>query len=87
PDKMDSKGSGAIADQVDNVLIVWRNKKKERDQKAGKMVSATEPDALLICDKQRNGEWEGRFTLWYERDSQQFVAASDAGPLNFYSGF
>jgi len=87
PDKMDSKGSGAITDQVDNVLIVWRNKKKERDGQAGKMVSATEPDALLICDKQRNGEWEGRFTLWYEKDSQQFVAAAGAAPLNFYSGF
>ena len=87
PDKMDSKGSGAIADQVDNVLIIWRNKKKERDQQAGKMVSASEPDALLICDKQRNGEWEGRFTLWYERDSQQFVGADGAAPMNFYSGF
>lgn len=87
PDKMDSKGSGSITDQVDNVLIIWRNKKKERDSQAGKMVSTTEPDALLICDKQRNGEWEGRFSLWYERDSQQFVGAAGAAALNFYGGF
>lgn len=87
PDKMDVKGSGSITDQVDNLLLVWRNKKKERDQQAGKMVSATEPDALLICDKQRNGEWEGRFQLWYERDSQQFVGASGAAALNFFGGF
>lgn len=87
PDKMDVKGSGSITDQVDNLLLVWRNKKKERDQQAGKLVSTTEPDALLICDKQRNGEWEGRFHLWYEKDSQQFVAMAGSAALNFYGGF
>lgn len=87
PDKMDVKGSGSITDQVDNLLLMWRNKKKERDQQAGKMVSATEPDALLICDKQRNGEWEGRFSLWYERDSQQFVGIAGSAALNFFGGF
>ena len=87
PDKMDIKGSGSITDQVDNLLIMWRNKKKERDHQAGKMVSATEPDALLICDKQRNGEWEGRFGLWYERESQQFVGESGCPTLNFFGGF
>lgn len=87
PDKMDVKGSGSITDQVDNLLLMWRNKKKERDYQAGKMVSETEPDALLICDKQRNGEWEGRFHLWYEKDSQQFVAAAGSAPLNFYGEF
>ncbi len=87
PDKMDVKGSGSITDQVDNLLILWRNKKKEREHAAGKLVSMTEPDALLICDKQRNGEWEGRFSLWYERDSQQFVGDACAAPLNFYGGF
>ena len=29
PNKFDLRGSSAIADQVDNVLIMWRNKKKE----------------------------------------------------------
>lgn len=87
PDKMDVKGSGAITDQVDNLLLMWRNKKKERDHQAGKKTSDNEPDALLICDKQRNGEWEGRFHLWYEKDSQQFVGAAGAAALNFYGDF
>lgn len=87
PDKMDVKGSGSITDQVDNLLLMWRNKKKEREMQAGKRTSDTEPDALLICDKQRNGEWEGRFSLWYEKDSQQFVGSAGAAPLNFYGGF
>jgi twinkle protein len=58
PGKFDAKGSGAITDQVDNMLIHWRNKKKEGDREVGKKVSEEEPDALLICSKQRNGEWE-----------------------------
>jgi len=83
PDKNDVKGSGSITDQVDNLLVVWRNKKKEKDAAAGKKVSPDEPDALLICDKQRNGEWEGKFALWFDSDSQQFVGANGALALDF----
>ena len=73
PNKYDYKGSGAITDQVDNVISVWRNKVKEKKRDEGKDVSDAEPDSLLICDKQRNGEWEGSIGLWFERESQQFV--------------
>lgn len=82
PDKSDVKGTGAIADQVDNMLLVWRNKKKENDVAAGKQVAADEPDARLICCKQRNGEWEGRFALWFDADSQQFVERMGAPAMN-----
>jgi twinkle protein len=84
PDKMDVKGTGAITDQVDNLLLVWRNKKKEKDQQAGKKSANDEPDALLICEKQRNGEWEGRVGLWFERHSQQYVPNFGAPALTFY---
>lgn len=73
PNKYDYKGSGAITDQVDNVVSVWRNKTKEKARESGKTVNEAEPDALLICDKQRNGEWEGQIGLWFHRDSQQYV--------------
>ncbi len=85
PDKMDVKGSGSITDQVDNVALVWRNKRKEREIQAGKKVAENEPDALLIVDKQRNGEWEGRIALWYDKDSQQYRGAPGMGPLNFFN--
>lgn len=85
PNKYDYKGSGSITDQVDNVVSVWRNKPKERAREAGKMVSETEPDCLLICDKQRNGDWEGQIGLWFHRDSQQFVSAADEVPLQLYA--
>ena len=77
--KYSFKGTGAITDQPDNVIIVWRNKLKER--KGGKM---DDPDTLLIVDKQRNGEgWEGEIALWYDKTSQQFVAHAGDEPQEF----
>lgn len=74
PNRMDIKGSGSISDLVDNVLIVWRNKKKEREADAGKPVNDNDPDSVLICDKQRNtcDGWEGRVKLWYDRHALKF---------------
>jgi twinkle protein len=85
PNKYDYKGSGSITDQVDNVISVWRNKEKEKNRSAGKMVSDGEPDTKLICDKQRNGEWEGVIGLWFDPNSQQFVSAHGDEPLSLYS--
>jgi twinkle protein len=73
PNKYDFKGTGAITDQVDNVVTVWRNKPKEARREDGRDYDRSEPDVLLICDKQRNGEWEGRIGLWYDFNSQQFL--------------
>ncbi len=72
PTRMDISGTAAISDLVDNVILVWRNKKKERDADAGKVVNEDDPDSVLICDKARNGEWEGRVKLWYDRASLKF---------------
>lgn len=67
PGKMDIKGTGTMADQVDNVITVWRNKKQEDDSRKG--IPATGPDSLLICDKQRNGEWEGNIGLYFDPET------------------
>ena len=75
PDKTDVKGSGAITDQVDNVLLVWRNKAEIRKE--------GDPDAALICCKQRNGEWEGGMNLWFDRESQQYLGESGDRPIDF----
>ena len=75
PTRMDMRGSAAISDHVDNVLLLWRNKPKERNRDAGKPYDDADPDAVLICDKQRNGEWEGRQRLWYRRGSMRFEDA------------
>ena len=51
PNKNDVKGTGAIADQVDNVLLMWRNKKKERMLRNGEEIKGVQPDAYLMCEK------------------------------------
>jgi twinkle protein len=84
PSKYDYKGTGAITDQVDNVISVWRNKAKEKQRDEGKQVEDKEPDALLICDKQRNGEWEGSIGLWFDKPSMQYVGGPGDAPLLMY---
>lgn len=75
PNKMDVKGSGSITDQVDNVITVWRNKKKEQALAAGKANDEilNSPDALLIVDKQRHGEWEGKIGLYFHKASFRYL--------------
>ena len=85
PDKYDSKGSGSITDQVDNVMMVWRNKPKEDDLKLKGQQSnkRNEHDAVIFCRKQRNGEDEPNIALWFDRESQQYKG--DPGdPLHFF---
>lgn len=89
PGKFDAKGSGSITDQVDQVLTVWRNKKKEkaidaarRQGKEPNQQDAEGPDAMLICDKNRHGEWEGSIALWYHAPSLQYVGDHHCRPIN-----
>ena len=82
PGKMDAKGSGAITDQVDNVLTWWRNKKKERAMWEGKDYDDQDGDALLICDKQRNGNFEGVFKFWFDPASLQFTENANRIPTD-----
>ena len=79
PDKFDIKGTGAIADMVDNVFIVWRNKPKERvlaesnGVKTNAVIQAEKDfDCALLCCKQRNGDWEGKVGLFFDRQSLRY---------------
>jgi twinkle protein len=83
PNKMDIKGSGSITDQVDNVFIWWRNKKKERLLQSGDTTEILAADAFLMCEKQRNGEAEEWYSLFYERNSQQYVEIANAGAMTW----
>lgn len=76
PSKYDIKGSGAITDQAHNVLLVWQNKAKRAE--AEKSIEHRRPDvmsgwdALVILDKQRNGDCEGKFGLYFDEPSLRF---------------
>lgn len=81
--KLDVKGSGELTDQAHNVIIMWRNKVKEREiekmQKAqddaAKILQKQKlkPDSQLIVAKQRNDDGdEPTIDLWLIKTSKQF---------------
>jgi|TARA_R110000822_G_scaffold18041_1_gene59917 twinkle protein len=86
PNKNDLKGSGAIADQVDNVFLMWRNKKKEHEMQLTGSADPAKPDAVLMCEKQRNGEGENWFNMWYHAESQQFLESNNSKTFDFDGG-
>lgn len=91
--KMDVKGSGSITDLADMVFTTWRNKIKERDAQAGPKEDEdpdifdeklkASPDAILYCDKNRNGDWEGTVNLWFCRNSFQYLSGPDQKPFQY----
>jgi len=83
PSKTDLKGSGSIADQVDNVFLVWRNKKKENARRNNEDYDEKQPDMFLMCQKQRNGEAEEFYGMYFEHNSQQFVDSLGGQPIDF----
>lgn len=86
PGKLDMKGSGAITDLADNCFSVFRNKLKEEEISKLGRVQPPESildkfDCLLACSKQRNGEWEGKLTLWFNADSFQYLENRHNRPI------
>jgi twinkle protein len=75
PSKYDIKGTGAISDQAHNVVTVWANKAKgdKLEANPGDIKALAEPDALITCEKQRNGPWEGRLKYWFDEGSMRFL--------------
>jgi twinkle protein len=85
--KFDVKGSGAITDLADTVLIWWRNRpKEEKVRKAANNVDSSileKPDAVVRCEKQRNGEEEPVICLWFDKASHQFLPSYKAKPKRY----
>jgi twinkle protein len=84
PNKFDLAGSGAMTDLADQVIIVYRNKQKERALEKEPLDKDTQsmPDAVLSIDKNRHGEWEGRIPLWYNIQAKQYLSDSRKQPLD-----
>ena len=85
--RFDMRGAGAISDQMDNTMAVHRCTSKERELESPDLTDSyreellAKPDTLLICDKQRNGEWTGTIPLWFDRPSMQFLPRRGRGLL------
>lgn len=73
----DIKGASEIADMAENVLVVWRNKEKEKNPEQ----KHDEPDASLSVEAQRNADgWIGTVHLNHDPDAQLFI---EPGYANF----
>lgn len=74
PQKYDLRGSSAISDQADNVIMVWANKAKQAklDANPHDMDAGDLPDALVLVEKQRNGKFEGKLKMWFADNSFRF---------------
>lgn len=91
PGKFDIKGSGGISDVVNNVLTVWRNKRKEKinsgeldiQDAVEREAIIAGPDAILSCEKQKKTGTEGTYGLWFHPDSCQFLESSNSGPKQY----
>jgi len=93
PGRFDVRGAGEITDMVDNVMIVWADKKKDaigHKINSGFDVKDSEqeyydnrPDQQLIVAKQRFGKWEGKIALWFDTDSMQFTGDNYGKKLPF----
>jgi twinkle protein len=73
--KFDIKGAGEITDMADNVFTLFRNKTEDRQA----------PDAILICDKQRHGDWEGRLNLNFNAGAKLFIPPTQSHPISLPS--
>lgn len=78
-DKWDIKGASEITDQVDNVVLIQRNKRKEQKAERSKEPDDS-PDLFFKVDKQRHAEYEGTIGLWFDPSSISFAERPGGKP-------
>jgi twinkle protein len=72
-----AKGSGSLSDNVHNAFEVHQRYRRD-DEEENEL-----PDMYVICDKQREGEWQGRIALWFDENSLQFMGSKDSKVRNW----
>jgi twinkle protein len=85
--KHDIRGASQITDLADNVVLLMRNRRKERelqlppDDRDEDVLA--EPDSTLTVAKQRHYSWEGSMGLDYLPECMQFVRhnSRNEGPM------
>ncbi len=76
--KYSVRGAAAITDNADNILLLSRNLSKEKklEPKYSFEIDSKEGDSILVVDKQRNGDWQGRIAFWFDRKTYRFCPDS-----------
>lgn len=74
----DVKGASEITNNAFNVLLIWRNRQAEQLIEASKgadnyqTVLAENPSVVVNVCKQRNGDWEGFLSLWFDKNTYRY---------------
>ena len=74
PDATHILGSSHIRNLCDNILCVFRNKKKEYDIETGDKTAEDLkgiPDCVVYLQKQRNYPVEGKWNFWFDKKGLQ----------------
>lgn len=75
PDATHILGSSHIRNLCDNILCVFRNKKKEYDIETGDKTEEDLkgiPDCVVYLQKQRNYPVEGKWNFWFDKKSLSY---------------
>ena len=69
------RGTGSVPDAIDNILVVWRNRRKENliDEGRAEPDVYEEPDVLVKVDKQKFWDFEGQLKYWINRKCLRFL--------------
>lgn len=83
--KYSIRGAAAITDNADNIILLTRNLKKERklEKDYSWQIDSEEGDSILTIDKQRNGDWQGRIPLWFDRQTYRFCPTVERKPEKY----
>lgn len=73
PEAHDIKGSGHIRDNADNILVVWRNREKEKMIEEKKSGTDKMPDAVLRIEKDREEGTYREFKLAFNRFDYRYT--------------
>lgn len=73
PEAHDIKGSGHLRDNADNVLVVWRNREKEKLREAKDSAADNMPDAKIIVEKDREEGMYRDFSLTFNPHTYNYT--------------
>jgi twinkle protein len=81
PDATNIMGSSHIRNLVDNIIMVWRNRAREKLVDEGKTPEEELkiiPHAKVFVQKQRNAQWEGSFNFWFDPKGLKYKESPNA---------
>ncbi len=82
----DVKGASEIGSNAFNIISIWRNRELEDEiaklELAGNSAAADakrqeKPGVIGNVAKQRNGDFEGKFGLWFDKETYQYQSSHE----------